>query len=360
MRRIKIFDGLIWLIPLAFFLYFIWEARYYLPDVLEHGNSVMVWSTFFILILFGTVVMSFLPFLVCKIILRGIKTKMIKSSTFDPVYGLDYYREKLKGLSPGIISMITDLKIEQKKDVSACILKYQEMGILWQENGRYVAGDYVNDNRLQVSDRYLIAGLIHNTFNMEHDSEWQKLVEQEGIESGYLTKSISQVQAKENDNKLLGGCLFTVLTPIILIVAIVVLALHANTLLESLGTVVDNIPETISGFVEYARQYPELYPFLTEGILVIVLCMALFLFPIIAIAVWVGLALTVKRLRRTSLGNEMAEYIYGMKNFIHDYSNLSEAERQQVVMWEDYLIYAVVLEENQQIVSDIMRRRKIR
>ena len=47
-----------------------------------------------------------------------------------------------------------------------------------------------------------------------------------------------------------------------------------------------------------------------------------------------------------------------MKNFIHDYSNLSQADQEQVVLWDDYLIYAVVLEENQQIVAEIMERRK--
>ena len=46
-----------------------------------------------------------------------------------------------------------------------------------------------------------------------------------------------------------------------------------------------------------------------------------------------------------------------MKNFIHDFSNLSEAHKEQVVLWDDYLVYAVVLEENQQIVKEIMKRR---
>ena len=66
----------------------------------------------------------------------------------------------------------------------------------------------------------------------------------------------------------------------------------------------------------------------------------------------------MKMIRRTAHGNEMAECIYGMKNFIHDYSNLSQADQEQVVLWDDYLIYAVVLEENQQIVAEIMERRK--
>ena len=46
-----------------------------------------------------------------------------------------------------------------------------------------------------------------------------------------------------------------------------------------------------------------------------------------------------------------------MKNFIHDYSNLSEVEKDALVLWDDYLIYAVVLEENKKIVEEIMRRR---
>jgi len=54
----------------------------------------------------------------------------------------------------------------------------------------------------------------------------------------------------------------------------------------------------------------------------------------------------------------MTEYIYGMKNFIHDFSNLSEATQNELVLWDDYLVYAVVLEENQQIVNDIIKRRK--
>ena len=66
----------------------------------------------------------------------------------------------------------------------------------------------------------------------------------------------------------------------------------------------------------------------------------------------------IQQIRRTDYGNQMAECVYGMKNFIHDYSNLSEVDRRQVVLWEDYLVYAVVLEENEQIVKEILDERK--
>ena len=63
----------------------------------------------------------------------------------------------------------------------------------------------------------------------------------------------------------------------------------------------------------------------------------------------------MQQIKRTDYGNQMAECIYGMKNFIHDYSNLSTVDKRQVVLWEDYLVYAVVLEENKEIIDEIMQ-----
>ena len=86
-----------------------------------------------------------------------------------------------------------------------------------------------------------------------------------------------------------------------------------------------------------------------------------FLCLIIPLLVFVGTissGFTKAHFKRTTLGNQMTEYIYGMKNFIHDFSNLSEATQNELVLWDDYLVYAVVLEENQQIVNDIIKRRK--
>ena len=62
---------------------------------------------------------------------------------------------------------------------------------------------------------------------------------------------------------------------------------------------------------------------------------------------------------RTKEGEEMTEYIYAMKNFLHDFSTLSEANKEQLVLWDDFLIYAVVLEENEQILQDIFSQRSL-
>ena len=62
---------------------------------------------------------------------------------------------------------------------------------------------------------------------------------------------------------------------------------------------------------------------------------------------------------RTELGNEMAEKIAGLLRFIQEFSLLSEANKEQVVMRDDYLVYAIVLEENEQIVEKISKKNKI-
>ena len=65
------------------------------------------------------------------------------------------------------------------------------------------------------------------------------------------------------------------------------------------------------------------------------------------------------KFERTSEGKELVEQIVGMKNFIHDFSNLSEEQKESVVLWNDFLVYAVLLEENDNIIKDIFKYKKV-
>lgn len=39
---------------------------------------------------------------------------------------------------------------------------------------------------------------------------------------------------------------------------------------------------------------------------------------------------------------------------------MSEAEKEQLIFWDDFLIYAVVLEENERIIEDVFNRKNLR
>jgi len=60
-------------------------------------------------------------------------------------------------------------------------------------------------------------------------------------------------------------------------------------------------------------------------------------------------------LQRTIKGDELAEKALGLKNFINEFSKLSEKTKEEVMLWDDVLVYAVVLEENDAIIENIMR-----
>lgn len=62
---------------------------------------------------------------------------------------------------------------------------------------------------------------------------------------------------------------------------------------------------------------------------------------------------TKNRYERTNESNILVEQIAGIKNYIDDFSLLSEKEKEHVILWEDFLIYAILLEENENIIKDI-------
>ena len=45
---------------------------------------------------------------------------------------------------------------------------------------------------------------------------------------------------------------------------------------------------------------------------------------------------------KTQKGYELYSKVIGLKNYIQDYSNLSESELKEINIWEDYLIYAII------------------
>lgn len=147
--------------------------------------------------------------------------------------------------------------------------------------------------------------------------------------------------------------------PILLFILFLVVTFHANANTGELEAILEAASDDMSfgQQLEYLGKYPQVYPVIAEMILALVLFILTIISPLLAIVGGIATMSKRKIWTRTDAGNEMAECIYGMKNFIHDFSNLSEEHKEQVVLWDDYLVYAVVLEENQQIVKEIMKRR---
>lgn len=357
-------DRLVWLIPIGFMLRDIIITWDQVKEVLTDNPSPGVIAVMLLAQALVGLIQGLFWVMLAKVIVHTARRQLLKRSTFITVNDIDYYRDKLDGLAPGTISLLADLAIEKRKDIAACILRYENLGILGtDEYGKYVLKtdrDLRSDTALRNSDRYLIKALTERQCDMVDEAAWQRMAVQEAIDDGYIYDGLFAKRSKGRETAgKAAGCFAGCVMPIIVLV---IMAAFINSIMpqaDEFDAVLSALPDsaTFREQVEYISMYPQYYPVIAKMIVAVLVSLAAIFTPLVMVVWGIVSTATKQRYRRTPLGNEMAEYVYGMKNFIHDYSNLSEADKSQLALWDDYLIYAVVLEENEQIVADIRKMR---
>lgn len=442
-KKYKRYERMLWLIPPAWAV--LGFKQLFLDNLQLVSNGVTTVICIIVYYLSGVIILSAIPFFIGKIVIRTKIKSAIQNCTITSLQDFDYYRDKLTGISPATISLLTDLDIEQEKDVSASVLQYENLGILVkdQNNTYHTTPKFERCTELNESDRYLIEHIIKDDFDWANDTRWKQLVMDEAIAEGYIARKEplwDKVMNANNENdpkqdksfkvkiwliKLLLAALWILwiinayprimeLKPVFEVPPGRSLAEHLNifysqpdlllAFAETIALFISAMfiicfkpkrkpksdsssskkgclvpamvflfwiiwifselptllsfdidllgePEKLFSQPEQMRMFLELMPLLVFSIFIL---SYVFSAPHL-VGIMTG---NMKSIQRTDYGNQMAECIYGMKNFIHDYSNLSEADRRQVVLWEDYLVYAVVLEENEGIVNEITRTRR--
>ena len=53
------------------------------------------------------------------------------------------------------------------------------------------------------------------------------------------------------------------------------------------------------------------------------------------------------------MGNEVNYKLDGLKNFIRDFSSLDERTKEEIILWDDYLIYSVIFGDNKKIYNEM-------
>ena len=280
--------------------------------------------------------MTISPFVVAGIALgiqRGKARRVRDDSTFVPTLDLDYYRDNLDGLSPAIVSLLVDLDIYGKKDIAATLLRLQNKGAVdFNDKGKFIT---LTDNKTELDNGEKELLNLIKTGDLKNKKAllgWMERRFYDAERAGFIKKKKGVSNVPKDKTvwlsilSFLGGFVvwgfFLSLDP----------SKHFDTVLDVLGVVA---LLTVSDM--------------------------LFCLPMYFLVRW---STYNKRFRhitweRTKLGNETAEKIYGLAGFVHDFSLLSEAQKEEVVLWDDYLAYAVVLEENDKIVKDISRFYKI-
>lgn len=359
-KKWKCLEAIGYLFPVAIFawLYIRFRRACQQAD-LEYSNLIVN-----VLLLICAAVMFSIPIiLLWRALFRQLKRNAIKRATFKAHLGIDYYREKLEGLSPVEISMLTDIKIEPEKDVSALLLKYQMKGIVKidEKNVQVLRPD---DASLLPSDKLLLQAVVeHGELShtlLDHLSEWKNTAFNEVLQGKYFHQNDRDKVIKKQSNGCLLGCLSMVF--MFIIIGVVFSLIINSTPVKYTINLIENMPKETanSGITHMIYTDPNLAMGLMLMLLIVLLLVFAVFWPIAVIVSTTTKVSGIAKIRRTEEGEQMTEYIYAMKNFLHDFSTLSEASKEDLVLWDDFLIYAVVLEENVQILRDIFARKSLK
>ena len=231
--------------------------------------------------------------------------KMTKLSKEDIIKNETLYRGILKEYSPAILSYIDNMEYNHEITIISVLLNLKLKGIIKEnENGIVKIEDYKN---VELDN---IEKLIFN--NIKYG---KVIVEKEKLKDVVIEESSKKkvVEANLNNKELL----LSKAKKIVILFVILFVALILSIQMWS--------------------------------ILTIFLFMIVTSYPILAIIYLISYNVQLNKnpIFRTENGREINRKLEGLKNFIREYSMLDSKMDQEVYIWEEFLIYSVIFEQNQ-------------
>ena len=257
------------------------------------------------------------------VVYRIIDKKITKKNKKHPKFALEYFRDDLDGLSPAYMSYLIDYDINIDVDMPAHILKLQLDGYIKEENNNFYVTDKSQEG-LPESDKTILE-IINNNF--EYSSLFEKYkrqVETEMISLGYIKKLMSK-----NIFKSLIGITF--LINFISILSTISF-MGGTFFVEGLGAILFFISMLINMFGPF----------------------------VLGVISMIYTFVRAKKgdFERTDKGNELLEKVYGLKNFLEDFTNLDDSTLKESKLREYYLVYALVLGVNDKVDDEMISKIK--
>lgn len=363
-KRWQKLDRLVFFVPPLLFIFLsIGKEGRLLWNIIRSERDFGVTAAALLLLALAAAVMSLPVILIWRAISHTVKKAAIRNATFRTDEDFDYYREKLTGIPPTTISLLMDLRIETKKDMAALLLKYVKIGAVSMECGEIRVLNQELPGLLP-SDRTLLSLIAQGQAQPANLGAWKRQVTAEAVESGYLKYRGAGQNINSVSRTCLTGCLGGCLVPILIFLGmgIAAVALENSSLMDRIERFTAAAPQSFgTEQLNYLLSSPDMVIAVALTAFFVLSFLAIFLLPVAAVLRMVlSASNAVVSVKRTETGELLTAQISGIKNFLRDFSNLSEAEKEQLVLWDDFLIYAVVLEENERIIEDIFSMKNVR
>lgn len=250
----------------------------------------------------------------------GIKRfKKDKLSSIDFKKYKVYYREILRDYSPAELSYIDNFEILPKNDIVATLLSLELKKIIsLNDSDGKIQIEHNNIGEISSNEKYILDSIEDGKINNFNETEFITRVKEDAVKNGLL---------KESHIYLLNVLKYIMLY----IVTIYICAFLF------IGSAIFPNADIFLGFI-------------ILFILVSMFCLPTF--SAIYLITYIIRSI-MNRDVRTSKGEVINEKLEGLKNYLKDYSLIHEKNEESLNLWEDYLIYSVIFNQNTTIIKSI-------
>lgn len=338
-------------------------------------------------VLYSGLIFAFSPFMwiivvhYLKIIYRILKIR--KNSTLKGNEEYICYRGDLDKISPSLIMFTSNLELDLRKCISSTILKLKLRGYIEEKDDSYI---YTNKDESELLDsEKMVLRLIRS--NQFDKNEYIKTVENETLKNKFIVKNRGGILAR--------------IAKIILALCIPVIAFSFSSWLDKyvfnnyhvwpeedghayieLNNRLDierlekevkdendyyhrtmnfNGKEEESYSYNYIRADKLKYSIVRKAFFLHILTS--FMVGFEAIFVVIGLYIALQQIiyikkgyRITIKGKGILNKAYALKNYLKNYSLINQRTEKELILWEYYLVYAVILDVNIKIEDELIEK----
>lgn len=336
-RVLRVLDIIFWIIIIVSALIEIGKALIAgnisfdnaIPNMFEIKEYLIIIFSILFLFLFYIVV-SLLKMFYLTIIYIGIKIayKKYNKEKLDEIdfKNNSYYREIIEKYSPGVLSYIDDFKIGEK-DIVATLMSLELKKKIKIEDKIKVINE--NSEDLEENEKYILDKIKANKIRDINIITFEKKVISDCINDDLLEE---KTDIKKKVIRKVVIC--------ILIYALVIIGFHF-------------LPVAFNKI-----QSDNWAVILLFMVIILIIFLTMFIFPFTTI-IYINSYYFMNKLNpyaRNKKSKDINFKLEGLKKYIKEYSLLNQKEYKDIVMWENYLIYSVILEQNTEIVNEIMKK----
>jgi len=231
-----------------------------------------------------------------------------------------YYRDIISKYSPGMLSYIDDFKLDEK-DIVATLMSLELKRRIKIDNKIILLDEYSDD--LDESEKYILDNIKNNTMKYIDINTFKFKVVNDCLKNGMLEKKVK---------KKISAIIYIIIYILIYGGVFLLIDLFSNI-------------KTDNGLLLL------LFIF---GLLIMFLILVVY--PV-AMIIYLKSYNTMNKLNpfvRSKEAKNINSKLEGLKKFIEEYSTLSDKEYKDLILWENYLIYSVILGQNTKLVKEVM------